>query len=559
MIIATLFAFIAKGMKQPLIPAYILTGIIIGPIFGLITNTDVIATISEIGIAFLLFIAGLEINVKRLKDVGLVSSIGGLIQMLSVFTAAFILAVLLGFVYREAVYLGLIIAFSSTMVVVKLLSDKREIDTLHGRIIMGILLMQDIIAILALSILTTIGDFSFSFLLLSIIKGIVVFLVAVGASRFLFPLIFEFAARSQELLFITAVAVSFAFSILFYYVGFSIAIGAFVAGVTLANLPYNVEIIGKVKSLRDFFAVIFFASLGMELLLGSFFKTLLKPFIIFIILVIFLKPLITMFLCSFFGYKKRTAFLTSISLAQVSEFSLIIVAQGMLLGHISQEILSLTVIMAVVTIVLTSYFVKYEDKIYLMLAGTLDVFDKLTGTYNNLEYVPRKKHEVILCGYNRIGYSIVNTLKRLKKKLLVIDFNPEVIRNLINERIPCIYGDIGDVEVLERLNLKEAKMVISTAPVKTDNLLLIKKTKEQNKKAIIFVTASRVEDALRLYNAGADYVILPHFLGGEHVSLLIEEIKDDINRIIPKKIAHIKELNKRKLLGHEHPRHDNHA
>jgi len=578
-IIATVFAFIAKTLKQPLIPAYVLAGIIIGPVLGLITNTEVITTLSEIGIAFLLFIVGLEMNLRKLKDVGLVSSVGGLVQMLSIFSFTFILAVFLGFVYQEAIYLGLIIAFSSTMVVVKLLSDKRTLDTLHGRIIIGFLLMQDILAILVLSILNTMDNFTFIFLVLSLVKGVVVFLVAIGASRYIFPALFEFAAKSQELLFISAVSISFLFSIVFANIGkiiifligllgvslsnnmveylspgFSIAIGAFVAGITLANLPYNIEIIGKVKSLRDFFAVIFFVSLGMELLLGSF-MALLKPLLIFLVLIIFLKPLITMFLCSFFGYKKRTAFSASISLAQISEFSLIIVAQGLFLGHLSQEIFSLTVILAVITIVLTSYFIKYEDRVYFKLAGALEIFDKLTGAYGHLEYLPRKRHEVILCGYNRIGYSIVNTLKKLKKKLLVVDFNPEVIGELIKEKVPCIYGDVGDSEILERINLKGAKMVISTVPIKRDNLLLIKKTKEQNKKAMIFVTSTQIKNALDLYDAGADYVILPHFLGGEHVSLLIEDFTSDINSIIQTKIEHIEDLKKRRTLGHEHPAH----
>ena len=578
-IVATVFAFIAKTLKQPLIPAYVLAGIIIGPVLGLITNTEVITTLSEIGIAFLLFIVGLEMNLRKLKDVGLVSSVGGLVQMLSIFTFTFILAVFLGFVYQEAIYLGLIIAFSSTMVVVKLLSDKRALDTLHGRIIIGFLLMQDILAILVLSILNTMDNFTFIFLVLSLVKGVVVFLVAIGASRYIFPALFEFAAKSQELLFISAVSISFLFSIIFANIGkiiifligllgvslsadmveylspgFSIAIGAFVAGITLANLPYNIEIIGKVKSLRDFFAVIFFVSLGMELFLGSF-MALLKPLLIFLVLIIFLKPLITMFLCSFFGYKKRTAFSASISLAQISEFSLIIVAQGLLLGHLSQEIFSLTVILAVITIVLTSYFIKYEDRVYFKLAGVLEIFDKLTGAYGHLEYLPRKKHEVILCGYNRIGYSIVNTLKKLKKKLLVVDFNPEVIGELIKDKVPCIYGDVGDSEILERINLKGAEMVISTVPIKRDNLLLIKKTKEQNKKAMIFVTSTQIKNALDLYDAGADYVILPHFLGGEHVSLLIEDFTSDINSIIRTKIKHIEDLKKRRTLGHGHPAH----
>jgi len=297
-IIATAFAFIAKLFRQPLIPAYILTGLVIGPFLGLITNTDVIITMSEIGIAFLLFIVGLEIDLRKLGDVGVVSTIGGLTQIMLVFTVSFIISIFIGFIQIEAVYLALIIAFSSTMIVVKLLSDKRQLDTLHGRIILGILLMQDIAAIFALSVLTTLSEFSLLALLLSIIKGIVVFLIALFAGKSLFPVIFTFAAKSQELLFIAAISISFLFSILFSYIGFSIAIGAFVAGVTLANLPYNLEIIGRISSLRDFFSVLFFVSLGMELMLSTF-ESILKPLMIFLAITILIKPLVVMFICSF--------------------------------------------------------------------------------------------------------------------------------------------------------------------------------------------------------------------------------------------------------------------
>src|SRR3989344_5313497 len=298
-IVATLFAFIARFFKQPLIPAYILTGLIIGPFLGLITNTEIITTLSEIGIAFLLFIVGLEIDFRKLANVGAISTIGGLIQVLLVFTISFIIALFLGFVQIEAVYLALVIAFSSTMIVIKLLSDKREIDTLHGRIIIGFLLMQDIIAIFVLSILTTLNEFSFLTLFYSIIKGIAIFLIAIFAGKYLFPTIFAFAAKSQELLFVAAIAVSFLFSLIFNYIGFSIAIGAFVAGITLANLPYNLEIIGKIMPLRDFFSVLFFVSLGMQLLISSF-EIILKPLIIFLIITILIKPLVIMFICQFF-------------------------------------------------------------------------------------------------------------------------------------------------------------------------------------------------------------------------------------------------------------------
>lgn len=553
MIIATVMAYFAKFLKQPLIPAYILTGVLLGPVLGLITNTEIITTLSEIGIAFLLFIVGLEIDIRKLKNVGLVASLGGTIQIVSIFSIAFIVSLLMGFITLEAIYIALIIAFSSTMVVIKLLSDKRELDTLHGKIIVGILLLQDIVAIIALSVLLTINEFSFVALSYSLLKGVIALLIAIWVSKNIFPSLFTFAAKSQELLFISAVSISLLYSIVFNFLGFSIAIGAFVAGVSLANLPYNIEIIGKIRSLRDFFSVIFFVSLGMGLLLGTF-NSILKPLIVLLLLVVVVKPLIIMFTTSFFGYKKRTSFLTSISLAQISEFSLIIVTQGFLLGHISQEIFSLTILLAIITITFTTYFVKFENALYSRFSGFLSIFDRLTDNQSELEYMPRKRrNDIILCGYNRIGYGIVNTLMRLKKSVLVVDFNPETIKNLIEQKVPCIYGDVGDTEVLERLNFKKAKMAISTVPLKSDNLLLIRTAKKENKKIVIFVTADHIQEALELYDAGADYVVLPHFLGGDHLSLLIEDFTEDMNKIIEYKIKHIQELKERHDLGLEHP------
>ena len=548
MVVAAVFALVARLIKQPLIPAYILAGLVIGPIMGLITNTYVITTLSEIGIAFLLFVAGLEIDLERLKNVGFVSTLGGTIQILTLFCIAFIIALVIGFIAIEA-------AFSSTMVVVKILSDKRELDTLHGRIMLGILLMQDIVAILALSMLTTVNGFSGMILAISFLKGISVFAVAWAASRFVFPKIFKFAAKSRELLFLLSIAIVFGFAALFNYLHFSIAIGAFVAGITLGNLTYNIEIISIVRSLRDFFATIFFVSLGMEVLLSPI-NSMLIPLIIFLVIIMIVKPLITMFVCAFFGYKRKPSFLTSVTMAQVSEFSLIIVAQGLTLGHISQSMLSFAVILAIITITLTSYLSTYEDFIFKKLSRHLKIFDRFSEEGDVLEYMPKKrrKEHYILLGHDRIGYSISKTLRKMKRDMLVVDFNPEIVKKLIKEKISCIYGDVGDVEILERLNLKHAYMVISTVPEKTDTMLLIKKTRQVNTRAILIVTANHLEDALKFYDAGADYVIMPHFLGGEHVSVMIEDFTDNVNKIIETKVKHIEELKHRQGLGHEHPK-----
>ena len=558
-IIATVGAYAAKRFKQPLIPAYIIAGIIIGPVLGLISSSGTITTLAEIGIAFLLFIVGLEINFGRLKNVANISLIGGTIQIIALFITGYFVASTLGFTSVEAFYFGLIIAFSSTMVVVKLLSDKRELDTMHGRLILGFLLMEDIFAIFAISFLSTISQFTVLSLYISIVKAVLVVMVTYLASKLLFPPLFKFAARSREILFLASVSTAFFFALMFQYLDFSIIIGAFVAGVALGNLPYNIEIIGMVTPLRDFFATIFFVSLGMELVISSI-STIIIPLIIFILIILILKPMITMFICSLFAYKKRPSFLTSLSLAQTSEFSLIIIAQGMLLNQVTETIFTFTIVLAVVTIGATSYFMKYDDAIYRKLSKRLKIFERIRWTsHHHYEYLPKEKieYDIILAGYNRIGYSVVKTLKKLKKTFMIIDFNPEVIRDLMEAKVPCIYGDVADIEVLRRINFRKVKMVISTVPNIQTNLFLVRKVKEASKKPVILVTGSQVKDALDLYNQGADYVILPHILGGEQVSYMIQRIGGSIKKVIKHKLKHIRELQKRNFF--EHPlRHAKH-
>ncbi|MBD3164099.1 hypothetical protein GF323_02790 [Candidatus Woesearchaeota archaeon] len=554
-IVASVFAVLARLLKQPLVPAYVITGFLLGPILKIITNRSIIETLSQMGIAFLLFMVGLEIDLNKLKTIGMVATLGGLAKSIIFFTTGFLIMLLAGFSTLESVYVGIILAFSSTMVVIKILSDKKELDTLHGRIIVGFLLMEDLLAIFAISILGNIIGFNFTILLMALGKALLLLIIAFAANKYLFPAVFKFSAKSQELLFLTAISILFLFSLFFASLGFSISIGAFVAGVALANLPYSIEIIGKVRSMRDFFSTIFFVSLGMSIV--SIDKAHIIMASALIITVLLLKPLVTLFITSFFGYKKRPAFLTSISMAQTSEFSLIIATQGLLLKHINEQVFSMTAIIAVLTMAATSYFIKYEYSIYAALKGFLRKFDRFSQSGGkDLELASHdKQYDVLLVGYDRMGYSIVKKLHILKKELLVVDYNPEVIKRLIKQNIHCIYGDISDAEVIERINLRQVAMVISTSPDKRDNNLLIKKTKEVNKKAMVFVTAYKVEDALQLYDSGADYVIIPHLLGGDHVSVLIERFGNDMDKLIQHKLAHIEDLKNRQSLGHDRPVH----
>lgn len=523
LIFATLLAFLVKLFKQPLIPAYILAGLILGPLgIGIIRNIASIRIMSELGIAFLLFVVGLEMDVRKLKHVGLVASLGGLIQVILSFALGFIISMLLGFSQFESIILGLVLAFSSTMIVIKLLSDKENLDTLHGRIILGILIMQDILVVIALSLLNTATDINVIPILSAIAKGLILFGTAFIAGKYIFPKIFGIAARSRELLFLSSLAILFLFAIQAHFLSFSIAIGAFVAGLSLANLPYNIDVVGRVKPLKTFFATIFFVSLGMQLTTIS--PGLLQKAGILFLLIVLAKPILIFVIVSMFGYEKRTSFLTGLSLGQVSEFSLILIMTPLVLINISTEVFSIVILLAITTMILTSYFLEFQNGIYAVFSPLLRLTEKIFGNYKHkLEYKKKNiDYNFVLCGMHRMGTIIYKHLK--DKKIYVIDNNPDTIRSLMKSRIPCLYGDIRNRDILSKLHFRKIKTMVSTVPNSEDNAFLIKYIKSKNKNINVLVTANHDYQARKLYELGADYVILPHTLGGEKVSSIIEKL-----------------------------------
>jgi len=537
LIMAATLAFIIKLFKQPLIPAYILTGILIGPLFlGVIKNQELIISLSEIGVAFLIFTAGLEINFKKLKQVGKTAIFGGVLQIAILFAVAFFISVWLGLVGKVPIYVGLVVAFSSTMVVVKLLYDKKELSSLHGRIIIGILLIQDIVAIAALAILTT--DFTLNSIIISLVKAVAFAIAAILLSKAINPIL-KRAARSPELLFLVSISFLFLFAIGSALAQLSVVIGAFFAGIALANSNFKTEIAGKISPIRDFFAIIFFVALGMQLNLIS--KQFFYLLLILLGLVIVLKPLIIMFLIRIFGHRKRTSFLTGNALAQTSEFSLVIVTLGFSLGHIGQELFSTLILLTIITMSLTTYLIGYERKLFYLFSWPLNIFNKFKSTKEQLEYFSGGGHKVVIFGCHRIGSLLLKEFEKEKKKIIVVDYNPEIISSLIQKKIPCIYGDFINEEILDKLNIKDIEMVISTIPDLEDNLLLIKKVKKINSKVLLFVVANRISEALELYKAGADYIFLPQIIGGQKAYEVIKKR----NKLSLKdlKKGHIKYLN----------------
>lgn len=538
LIVATFFAYIAKIFKQPLIPAYIIAGLVLGPMgLKVIQDVDVIQSLSEIGIVFLLFIVGLEMDLKKLKSVGFVTVITGVLQVLLTFLAGYGVSLLLGFDPTNAMYAGLVIAFSSTMIVIKLLFDEDELNTLHGRIILGVLFIQDLIVILVLMVLGTGGAFSFSALGMSILKFSILLIIAFAINRFVAFPIFRFAAKSSELLFLLSVATCFVFAMGAYLLNFSIAIGAFFGGITLANLPYNLNIVARISSLKDFFATIFFVSLGLQLVFTNV-SGLILPFFVLLALILVLKPLIIMVILSFLGYDKRNSFVSSVAMAQISEFSLILV----LTQNVSRQLFSLTILLGIITIGLTAYIMKYELFAYNKISRVLSLFEKLSKKRRHLGFEYKDHPEIILFGANRVGGTFLRTYPHLKKKVLVIDFNPEIIENLKKQMTPCMYGDITNLEILRRVNFTSAKVVISTVQREQDNIFLLNYVKVIRSDALIILTAKTIDEAIELYNAGADYVLVPTVKSGEIISGLLAKYLENKKGLLKLKQDHIRAL-----------------
>ncbi|MFC1800898.1 cation:proton antiporter [Nanoarchaeota archaeon] len=547
-IAATLLAILARFLRQPLLIAYIAAGIVIGPVgLGLIKNQEIIAMFSELGIVFLLFIVGLQLDVKKLKHVGWQASLVGLAQVVFTGLAGFFIASLY-FDTLVSAYIAVALTLSSTVVVVKLLTDKNEINTLHGRMAIGVLLIQDLVAIVAIMLFSSVGHFAIDQLLVRIFGILLLFAVALAAYFLILPYLFRVVAKSRELLLITALSWAFGMAALAAYLEISVAIAALLAGVSLASTQYSLEIVGRVKPLRDFFVTAFFVTLGMQVALEPLKKYML-PVIIFCLFVLIGNPIIMYIVMRFFKYKPRTSFLASISLAQISEFSIVIIALGFGLGHLTSEVVSIIAVIATLTIGVSSYLIIYDNWLYRKFKKYFNV-----SSDEKLHYLPKKRFDVVLVGHNRIGYSIYHKLKNMKRKILTVDYNPEVVKRLIKKKMPCIYGDAGDLEIIDKMNLKHVKMLIATVPDIYDNLLLIKKLKEVNPKGLAIVTANQIDEALKLYQYGADYVIMPHFLGGEHISFMVEKYRKDLGKILKLKLKHIDELKRRQGIGHEHPR-----
>jgi Kef-type K+ transport system membrane component KefB len=531
LILATLSGMIARALKQPTIVGYILTGIIVGPL-GLVrlNNADVLDAMAQFGIAFLLFLVGMEMNFGELRHVGKSVLAIGLGQV--VFTALVGLAIAsaLGFALVPALYLAVALTFSSTIIVVKLLSEKSALESLYGKIVVGVLLVQDFIALGFLVLLSGLAHAGndptrvpWGELVDTFAKGALLLVASLAVGKWMMPRLLRRLASSQEVLFLASLAWGLGVAALAALpaVGLTIEIGAFLAGIALAESVEHFQIAGRVKSLRDFFVVMFFIVLGSRMALGGQ-SGVWGPTVLLSLFVLVGNPLIVMLIMGALGFRSRTGFMAGVTVAQISEFSLIVVTLGHRLGHVDQRVVTIVTAVGLITITLSSYLILYSDRLYAWLRGPLKIFEFRASREHAQAEHPLKNH-IVLIGCHRMGHNILHSIEDLHKEFVVIDFNPDVIAKLHRRGVHALYGDAADPDIQERAAIDRARLVVSTVPTLQDSLNLLARAKGLNPRVKVIVTAETEVEALELYEHGADYVLLPHFIGGLQLAKTIEE------------------------------------
>ena len=519
---ATVVAIFMRLLKQPLIMSYILTGIIVGPsVLNLVEAKEAFESFSELGITLLLFIIGLGLNAGVIRSLGKVSLYTALTILVMVGFAGHMASLMLGFDSTTSIIIGIALFFSSTIIILKVLSDNKEVNRLYGQLAIGVILVDDVIATLALVVVAALGaQAAFTPITVGVMAlkaiGLGVGLAIIGIK--IMPKASALFARSQELLFLFSISWGMIVATLFEIAGFSHEVGALFAGVSLAGLPYATEMASRLKPLRDFFIVIFFVTLGETFTFGALQESIV-PALILSAIVLLGKPLFVLTSLGIQGYTKLTSFKTAIHLSQISEFSIILVIFAASIGVAQEGAVAVITLVALITIGVSTYLMKYDDQLYRLLEHPLRHFERVT-IKERMQRQPL--YPVILVGYHKGGYEFLKAFRDMKQRYIVVDYDPEVIDHLDSQGIRHAYGDATDEEFLEEININRAQLVVSTVTDVTTNRILLKYLRRHNGHVSFICHANNFEEAADLYALGASYVSLPHMIGSERISGFIK-------------------------------------
>ncbi len=527
LIAGVLFAFLSARIRMPSIVAYILAGLVLGPLVGLVEHTESLDLISEAGIALLLFLVGLELSLERIRDVGPVALAAGIGQVVFTAVIGFGFAWALGFTVMESVFLATGLTFSSTVVVVKLLDQKKELNSLYGRIAVGIFLVQDLVVIVVLTFLAGLGQGS-EFTWLSAARGLgwsfggmfLLLALMLLAARHILPRPWAWASRSPELLFIWSLCWCFLIVAAAHFLKLSVEIGSFLAGISLAQLPFSEDLRRRVHPLMNFFIAVFFVSLGIRMEFGPI-GAHLGSAIALSLFVLIGNPFIFMVIIARMGYSERTAFKTSVTVAQISEFSFIFAAMGVATGLIGETILAITALVGIITIAISAYMILYSDGLYEVSRrwGLLRLF-RAGDTDPKGETPPRERSgHVIVVGMNALGRAIAHRLHEQGQATLAIDVDPEKLAGL-----PCetMLGNVEYLSVLDEAGLDRARLLISALQIEDTNHLLAYICRSRNVPCAIHAFDVSVIDDL--VDLGVDYLMFPRMEGLKYQRSELEKL-----------------------------------
>ncbi|HZJ36659.1 MAG TPA: cation:proton antiporter family protein [Gillisia sp.] len=513
--LAALLGAIGQLLKQPLIVMFIVLGILAGPsVLDIVKSKDNFNLLAEIGISMLLFIVGLKLDIRIIKAVGKIALMTGLGQVLFTSLLGYFISLALGFSSIYSFYIAVALTFSSTIIIVKLLSDKKEIDSLHGQIAIGFLIVQDILVILVMIVISALGNGDGNspekVIINTLISGMALLSVALIALKWIIPKISGFLAKSKELLTLFAIAWAVSLATVGEITGFSGAVGAFLAGVSLASSDFKDVISSRLISLRDFLLLFFFVNLGADIDLSNL-GSQVFPALIFSAFVLIGNPIIVLIIMGIMGYRKRTSFLAGLTVAQISEFSLIFAALGLAVGHITEEVVGLITLVGLITIGLSTYMILYSHQIYEFISPALGIFQrKIPFRENEIKSVKIKKYELIIIGLGRFGTRLCEMLDEHPEiNYLGIDFDPSVIKRYRAKGKDIVYGDIEDPELLGHIPFQDTKLIISTVPDYRLSKQLTKALKRENYTGKIYLTALNDPEYQMLSFIGAEQVLRP--------------------------------------------------
>lgn len=535
LVVATLIGIICHKIKQPLFFAYLITGILVGWFLGSeVAASDTFHLSAELGIAFLLFLIGMEFHIQDIRHIGRVGLIAGLGQILIVGTVSFGVATWFGLAPLPALYVALAMTFASMIISVKYLNDHQATETLYGKVDLMLHLVQAVVAILVVMTMTSVAAIDWQIggdvvvwlidVALLLTHGALLVVLNIFLSQTVLPKLFRSMAGSSELLVLGAIAWCVFGSGIAYALGYSVEVGAFLAGLTLSASGYQHQITSKIKPIRDFFVVVFFISLGVQVTEHSVWG-ILGPAVALSGVVLVLNPLVSMILLGRLGYKRHTAFFASILMNQIGEFSLILAALGLSLGHLTGEEGALITATVLMTMLVSSFVIRQEQVVYKWMRPMLAWIERPDGK----ELRVRKKtyrDQVVVLGVHRLGADLLENLRLGKTRMVAVDYDPQRVAVLEEAGYEVIYGDAADETVLSEACVESAKMIISTIDEADSTYRLLRQLRALGVTAPIVVTAMDVDEALDYYRLGAAYVIIPMLIGGRAITGVVKEHLD---------------------------------